>query len=231
MIPPLHAWSVSVDEALNIQKSLRDQVKLSPYETSPTYIGGTDISFNRNEDTFYAGIVVLDFHKLSLVSYSLITDKAPFPYIPGLLSFREIPALLRAWRNLEVVPDLVMLDGHGLAHPRRLGLASHFGLWIDKPTLGCAKKLLTGLHESPGIESPAHTPIYEKNEHIGFALRSRTKVKPIFVSPGHLMDQDSALSICLRCITRYRIPEPTRLAHQMVNLLRKGEIDAGAKSF
>lgn len=227
----LHPWSVSVTEAVNIQKSLRNRVKLQTFEGPIRLMGGADISFNRGSDIFYAGIILLEYPSLKVKGYSLVEDKAPFPYVPGLLSFREIPSLLKAWEQLPLHPEVLMLDGHGIAHPRRLGIASHFGLWINQPTIGCAKKLLTGLHESPGAEALSRTPIYEKNEHIGFALRSRSRVKPIYVSPGHLIDHESALDITLQCISRYRIPEPTRIAHQMVNQLRRGELKSGVKIF
>lgn len=227
MSSPLHPWPVSVTEALSIQQTLRKQVCLQAFDGPIHYIGGADISFNRGSAIFYAGIVLLDYPSLKVVGHSLVEDKAPFPYVPGLLSFREIPSLLKAWALLPVFPDLMMLDGHGIAHPRRLGLASHFGLWTQKPTIGCAKKLLTGLHECPAAEAKSCRPIYESNEHLGYALRSRTRVKPVYISPGHLINQESALDISLRCITAYRIPEPTRIAHQMVNKLRRGELNSG----
>lgn len=231
MNPPPHSWAVSVSEAISIQQALSTQISLGPLNSPIRYIAGADISFNRGSDIFYAGIVVLDYQSLKVVSHSLIKDKAPFPYVPGLLSFREIPSLMKAWEQLPLEPDVIMLDGHGIAHPRRLGIASHFGLWIQKPTIGCAKKLLTGLHESPKAEAPSWTSIYDRNEHIGFAVRSRTRVKPIYVSPGHLIDLEAALKVSLHCITAYRIPGPTRIAHQLVNQARTGELKCGVKSY
>jgi deoxyribonuclease V len=227
MISSLHAWNVSSQEALRIQRRLQSQLLIQPLQHEIHYIGGADISFNRGSDRLHAGIILLDYHTLKPVAHSLVQTEAPFPYVPGLLSFREIPALLEAWEQLELHPDVVMLDGHGIAHPRRLGVASHFGLWVDKPSLGCAKKLLTGLHESPGNEAPSKSIIYDNNDRLGFALRSRTNVKPVYLSPGHLLDHESTLHISLHCLTGYRIPEPTRLAHQLVNRLRRGELKAG----
>ena len=231
MNSPLHSWSVSPTEALSIQHDLKSRVKIQAFEQPVRLIAGADISYNRGSDTFYAGIVLLDYQTLQVVMHSLVVTKAPFPYVPGLLSFREIPALLKAWQQLDVLPDITMLDGHGIAHPRRLGIASHFGLWVEKPTIGCAKKLLTGMHESPPSEAPAKALLYDKKDTVGYALRSRSKVKPIYVSPGHLTDMDSAVRIALHCVTRYRIPEPTRQAHHLVNRFRRGEEEAGVKEY
>lgn len=227
MIPSLHAWNVSSQEAVRIQQQLRARLRIEPMRGEIRYIGGADISFNRGSDLLHAGIILLDYQTLKPVAHSLVQAEAHFPYVPGLLSFREIPALLAAWQQLALYPDVIMLDGHGIAHPRRLGVASHFGLWVDTPSLGCAKKLLTGLHESPDNEAPASSIILDQNDHLGFALRSRTNVKVVYISPGHLMDHGNALDISRHCLGGYRIPEPTRLAHQLVNRLRKGEVSPG----
>jgi len=227
MIPSLHPWNVSAEEAVKIQKQLKSQVRIKALRSEIHTIAGADISFNRGSDILYAGIILLDYHTLRPKAHSLVRTEAQFPYVPGLLSFREVPALLQAWEQLELVPDVIMLDGHGIAHPRRMGVATHFGLWVSKPSLGCAKKLLTGLHESLENEAPSSSIIYDKKDQLGYALRSRAHVKPVYISPGHLLDHQGALSISRHCLTGYRITEPTRLAHQLVNRFRKGEVQSG----
>ncbi|MEQ9440416.1 MAG: deoxyribonuclease V [Cyclobacteriaceae bacterium] len=223
----LHSWNVTPAEAIKIQQHIREKVQLEPLDDPIQYVAGADISFDRGSDVFHAGIVVLELPSLKLCGHSLVTTRSTFPYVPGLLSFREMPALLEAWEQLPMQPDVVVLDGHGIAHPRRLGIASHFGVWVDKPTIGCAKKLLVGMHESLSPEAGSHALIYDNQEIIGIAFRSRDNVKPIYVSPGHLTDLESALSVVSSCLTRYRLPEVTRHAHQLVNQLRRGEVEPG----
>ncbi len=210
---------------------MREKVRVEPLLDSIQYVAGADISFDRGSDVFHAGIVVLRLPSLQVCGHSLITTKSTFPYVPGLLSFREMPALLEAWNQLPAKPDVVVLDGHGIAHPRRLGIASHFGVWVNKPTIGCAKKLLVGMHETLSTEARSHALIYDNQEIIGIALRSRENVAPIYVSPGHLTDFESALSIVSACLTRYRLPEVTRQAHQLVNQLRRGEVEPGVRLY
>ena len=228
---PLHPWNVSPTEAVEIQRNLRDKVRLEPVVDPIQYVAGADISFDRGSDVFHAGIVVLKLPSLQLCGHSLVTTRSTFPYVPGLLSFREMPSLLEAWDQLPTKPDVVVLDGHGIAHPRRLGIASHFGVWVNKPTIGCAKKLLTGMHETLSTEAESHGLIYDNQEIIGVALRSRENVAPIYISPGHLTDFESALSIVSTCLTRYRLPEVTRKAHQLVNQLRRGEVEPGVRLY
>lgn len=228
---PLHKWDVNPDEAVKIQQRLRNKVRITPFQSDIRYVAGADISFNRYSDIFYAGFIVLDYKDMTEVAHSGAVVKSYFPYIPGLLSFREIPALLEAWSQLPLQPDVIILDGHGIAHPRRLGIASHFGLWINRPTIGCAKKLLTGMYGSLPPEAAEQSVIYDNHEAIGVALRTKAKVKPVFVSPGHLTDIPGAVDIVSHCITKYRLPEPTRKAHLLVNQLRRGEICAGIKTY
>ncbi len=227
----LHPWDVSPGEAVSIQQQLRKKIRIIPFDAGVRYIAGADISFNRDSDIFYAGFIVLDIENMQEVAYATATVRSTFPYIPGLLSFREIPALLEAWQQLPVQPNVVVLDGHGIAHPRRLGIASHFGLWVNRPTIGCAKKLLTGMHGSLAATPQAQSVIYDNQEAIGVALRTKHNVKPVYVSPGHLMDIDSAVRIVSRCVNKYRLPEPTRKAHLLVNQLRRGEICDGIYTY
>ena len=162
---------------------------------------------------------------LAVVERKGVQAVAEFPYVPGLLSFREIPSLLQAWSLLECEPDAAMLDGQGLAHPRRMGIACHFGLLIDRPALGVAKSLLVGRHEEPAPERGAWAPIVHRRETVGAALRTRDRVGPVFVSPGYRMDLPAAIGLTLACGGGTRIPEPTRRAHGFVNELRRGESD------
>lgn len=213
-------------EAVELQKSLRESVRLRPLERPVETIAGADISFNKFSETIYAGIVVLRLPTLEVVEEVCIVSETRFPYVPGLLSFRESPAVLEAWEKLKTEPDAVMFDGQGIAHPRRVGIASHVGLLIERPTLGCAKSVLVGKYEEPPVERGAWSELIDKGETIGAALRTKTKVQPIFVSPGHLIDLEGAIRLTLACDGGYRQPEPTRRAHHLVNALRRGEIEA-----
>ena len=227
MNSPLHSWNVTASEAIALQKDLRERIQLVPFPGEIRYVAGGDISFNKGSDVFYAGLIILHYPSLKPYGHSLVITESRFPYIPGLLSFREMPPLLQAWDALPLLPDVVLLDGHGLAHPRRMGIASHFGLWIDKPTIGCAKKLLVGQHGNLEEEANAQAVIYDHGQPIGTALRTRTRVKPMYISPGNLTDFDSSLRIVQHCLAGYRMPEPTRQAHLLVNRLRKGEVSPG----
>ena len=219
----LHDWNVTPREAIELQKSLRERVRLTPLTRPIETIAGTDISFNKFEPTVYAGIVVLRLPSLEVVEEVGVVSETRFPYVPGLLSFRETPSVLEAWAKLKIEPDAVMFDGQGLAHPRRVGIACHVGLLIERPTLGCAKSVLVGKYEEPPEERGAWTEMIDKGETVGAAVRTKTRVQPIFVSPGHLIDLPGAIRLTLECDGGYRQPEPTRLAHHLVNALRRGE--------
>ena len=221
LISPSDYEKLSVAQAIALQNELRKQINTKPLQKNINTIGGADISFNKYEEIVYAGIIVLSFPDLQEVAKSTIISKTTFPYIPGLLSFREIPSLLKAWDQLEIKPDLMVLDGQGIAHPRRLGIATHFGLITDVPSIGCAKSLLTGkfnaLPETAGSESL----IYDHVEIIGAALRTKNKTNPIFISPGHRISLQQSIDIIKTCVKGYRIPEPTRKAHLLVNQIRR----------
>jgi deoxyribonuclease V len=226
-----HNWNVSPKEAVEIQKKLQNKVKLQPLEMTLGHkirtIAGADISFNRFEDDVYAGFIVLSYPDLKEIARSLVKSTATFPYIPGLLSFREIPSLLEAWEKLQTKPDLVVVDGQGIAHPRRLGIASHFGIIANVPTIGSAKSLLTGTFDEPAASAGSLSSIhdrYKPDEIIGAAIRTKVRSKPIIVSPGHLITMEESISIMLECGRGYRIPEPTRLAHEMVNEFRRSHL-------
>ena len=219
----LHDWKVSPREAVELQKSLRERVRLVPLAKKVRTIAGADISFNKFETTVYAGLVVLRLPSLEVVEEVGVVSETKFPYVPGLLSFRETPSVLEAWAKLKAEPDAVMFDGQGIAHPRRVGIASHVGLLIDRPTLGCAKSVLVGKYEEPDRERGSWTELIDKGEVVGAAVRTKKDVQPIYVSPGHLIDLQGAIELTLACNGGYRQPEPTRRAHLLVNALRRGE--------
>ncbi len=220
---PLHDWNLSPTEAVALQQQLRGQIRIEPLTKTARTIAGCDISFNKFEETVYAGIVVLNLETLETIEEAGVVSTASFPYIPGLLSFREIPSLLEAWAKLTIEPDIVMFDGHGIAHPRRIGIASHGGLFLNRPTFGCGKSVLVGKYDEPAPERGSWSPMTHYRDVVGAALRTKNKVNPVYVSPGHLIDLQTAISLTLHCDGGYRIPEPTRRAHNLVNALRRGE--------
>ena len=229
----LHDWNLTPREAVELQKSLRERVRIAPLgRRRIETVAGADISFNKFSPVVYAGIVVLKLPALEVVEEVGVVSETQFPYVPGLLSFRESPSVLEAWGRLKTEPDAVMFDGQGIAHPRRVGIASHVGLVIGRPTLGCAKSVLVGKYEEPPPERGGWTPLVDpKNgETVGAALRTKTRVSPIYVSPGHLIDLAGAIDLTLRCDGGYRQPEPTRRAHLLVNALRRGERDSAQET-
>jgi deoxyribonuclease V len=218
----LHPWDVTPREAEEIQQRLRAEVRIEPLDArSVATVAGADISFDKGADTVYAGFVVLRLPTLELLERAGVQTTARFPYIPGLLSFREAPALLEAWERLATRPDALICDGHGLAHPRRFGIACHLGLLLDLPTVGCAKSILTGRHEPVGDTPGDWTPLIDRGETIGAALRTRAGVSPVYVSVGHRCDLESAIALVRRCAGPTRVPETTRHAHLFVNALRR----------
>ncbi|HJT72384.1 MAG TPA: deoxyribonuclease V [Chitinophaga sp.] len=219
--------TLSITEATKIQNQLREEIRIRERNFPIDIIAGADISFNKFSTTVYAGIVLLRFPSLLPVAYSLVKKEVLFPYVPGYLAFREVPALLGAWEQLAVKPDLLVVDGHGIAHPRRMGIAAHFGVLAQVPAIGCAKKVLCGGYEEPGLQQGSQSPLIYKDEVVGVALRTKNAVKPVYVSPGHKMDVPGAVEVMKQCLGRYRIPEPTRLAHNTVNLFRTGELSEG----
>ena len=218
----LHAWDLTATQAVALQKELQTQLELRPLSQKPRLVAGADLSFDKGSDTVYAGIVVISLPDLSIVEERGLQLTAPFPYVPGLLSFREAPAVLQVWEQLENRPDVLILDGQGTAHPRGLGLASHLGLWLQIPTIGCAKTLFVGKFDELDETRGAQSPLIYKKQTVGAALRTKTRVNPVFVSPGNRIDLESSIEVLLACDGGYRIPEPTRRAHLFVNRLRTG---------
>ncbi len=207
----LHSWDVKPEEARQLQNELRTQVIQTDQFGTINTVAGVDIGLKK--DTAIASVVVLSFPELQVVDSVVTQSPVRFPYIPGLLSFREIPPLLTAFAQLQTIPDLVIVDGQGIAHPRRFGLASHLGLILDKPTIGCAKSRLWGRYKEPDAEQGAYTYLTDKAEVIGAAVRTRTNVRVVYVSIGHRISLDSARTWTLACCQGYRLPETTRHAH------------------
>lgn len=215
-------WDLTPAEARAAQVALADRVDFStPLPTDWRRVAAADVSFERFGKTLYAGVVVVDRATLEEVDRATVAAPAQFPYVPGLLSFREAPAILEAFSRLKVLPDVLITDGQGRAHPRRLGIACHLGLCLDLPTVGCGKSRLCGEFDPPPINRGGHSPLVDKGETIGAVVRSRTKIAPLFVSPGHRSDLASSIALVLELTPRYRIPVPIRLAHEAVNNLRR----------
>jgi deoxyribonuclease V len=209
----LHDWEVSVVQAKEIQLSLAKRVIAENEAINPRLVAGIDISSPDAQGVARGAVVVLRYPEFSMVEVEVVEGKITFPYIPGLLSFRESPLILATCERISNTPDLILIDGQGIAHPRRLGLASHVGLFLDLPTIGCAKSILCGQHRPVGEEVGSHAELLDNGELIGAALRTKSGVKPIYVSVGHKIDLASALQWVIKCCRGYRIPEPTRLAH------------------
>ena len=219
-----HAWDVTPKEAVAIQNELRERVAREDRFGPLHSVGGIDVGLEDGKQTARAAVVVLSFPGLEIRETAVARRTVSFPYIPGLLSFREVPVILDALAGLASPPDLLFCDGQGLAHPRRFGLACHLGLTTGLPAIGTAKSRLVGEFAPPGDGRGDWQPLLDGEEVIGAALRTRPGAKPIFVSIGHRVSLETALELALRCTTRYRIPQPTRLAHQLASHGRIAEI-------
>jgi deoxyribonuclease V len=220
----LHAWDVSAAEARRIQQRLRHRLEIGCFVHNIRYIAGADVSTARFAPTVYAGVVILEYDTLCVVERQGVVSRTDFPYIPGLLSFREAPALLQAFARLHIMSDVIVFDGQGLAHPRRLGIACHMGLLLDTPSIGCAKSRLCGSYREPSPRRGARAPLHDADGTLsGAVLRTKDHTKPVFVSVGHKIDLEQALDILLHCHRGCCIPEPTRLADQYVGAMRRAE--------
>jgi deoxyribonuclease V len=219
-IKRLHDWNISYSQAAALQKQLAGKVQLTPLKNPPRLIAGLDCALSKDGQKIIACAVVIKLPGLEPVETKTAKKKVSFPYIPGLLSFREAPVCIAAVEKLKSKPDLFLIDGQGIAHPRRLGLAAHLGLFFDTPTMGCAKSRLTGSFKDPLPEKGCHSELKDKDEVIGAVVRTRTNVKPVFVSVGNKCTLKDAVKITLACTTKYRLPEPARFAHQLVSKLR-----------
>ena len=219
----LHSWNLTPKEAISIQKRLRDVVTIAPLSTAVHRIAGVDVSVKSGRAI--SAVVILGYPKLELQEIRKDERAIRFPYVPGLLSFRECPGVLAAFRQVRRRPDLVLVDGQGIAHPRRLGIATHLGLLLDLSTIGCAKSRLCGAHDEPGSERGCRVPLVDNVETIGAVVRTRANVRPIYVSVGNRITLDEAVKHVLACGRGYRLPEPTRLAHQAA----AGKLEAGLR--
>lgn len=210
----MHEWDVSPEEAIAIQKRLRSRVSLAPSFrlTDLRTVAGVDASYG---DVNRAAVVVFSFPDLVVLESAVALRESVFPYVPGLLSFREIPAVLDALDKLKTTPDVLICDGQGYAHPRRLGLASHLGVYLDRPAVGCAKSRLVGTYTEPGPAVGDRSPLVHRGEVVGVVLRSKPRTNPLFVSPGNKVDIETSISLVLACLRGYRLPEPTRLADKL----------------
>lgn len=219
-IKQLHDWDLSYDQARKLQILLAERVRFEKLEKNTRLIAGLDCAFSKDKKRICAVIVVLTFPDFKVVETRHAVTDVAFPYIPGLLSFREAPVCIKAASKLRSVPDLFMIDGQGSAHPRRMGLACHLGLFFDKPAIGCAKSRLIGTFDKVGIEKGDYSVLKDKGQTVGAVLRTRKNVRPMFVSVGNKCLLEDAIRVVLTCATKYRLPEPTRLAHQAVSRLK-----------
>jgi deoxyribonuclease V len=214
-------WPKNAKEAVAIQNSLRSKVKTTNDLGKIKIIAGIDCSYDIKNNLSKAVIVVMDIDTLKPIETVVAEMETDFPYIPGLLSFREIPVILRAFEKLKTTPDLLMVDGQGIAHPRRLGIAAHLGVLTDLPSIGVAKSRLIGHYQEPNLNKGDMSALIDKEEMIGTVLRSKDKVKPLFISAGHKIDNDTSVKLVQRCLTKYRLPEPTRIADKISKQIHK----------
>lgn len=212
-----HPWDVTIPEAKQIQLELAQKVVLQDQLDTPRLVAGVDVGFEDKGRITRAAIAILNFPELTLADTSLTRCRTVLPYVPGYLSFRELPAVIQALDKLKMVPDLFLCDGQGIAHPRRFGIACHLGVLTDIPSIGVGKSRLIGSYREPGQHKGNYSDLFDKEERIGVVLRSRDGVKPLFVSPGHRVSIDTAMHWVLQCTTRYRLPETTRHAHRLAS--------------
>lgn len=220
--------AATVEEAVALQKKLAHFVVISPLPSTLLILGAADLAYIRGKNdknevtapTYVAVVITFSWPDLSLLEKAVHIGKVDFPYIPGLLSFREVPPIFRAWEKLREKPDVFLCDGQGIAHPRGIGLATHLGLLLDIPTVGCAKTRLWGHHEELPPQKGSRVPLYANGQPIGIVYRSRTGVKPLYISPGHMADISSSVTLVEKCLGRYRIPEPIRAAHRLAKQVK-----------
>jgi deoxyribonuclease V len=223
-VPALHDWPTDYHAAVALQNELRGRLVQRPIPPGVRVVAGADVSYDKGSDRMYAGVVVMRLPGLTVLEERVAEAAAPFAYVPGLLSFRELPAVIDVFRRIETPLDAAVFDAQGIAHMRGMGLAAHAGLWLRIPTVGCAKSRLVGEHREPGPERGRRARLRYGGRVIGSVVRTRDGVKPVYVSPGHLADIPTSVRLVLRCGATYRQPEPTRAAHVLVNKARRGEL-------
>jgi len=217
IVPQQHDWALTFQEAVALQKRLSDQVIDQDRFGRINCVAGVDVGFVNNGSKARAAVVVLEYPGLQVLDQAMAECPVTFPYRPGLLSFREIPVVLEAFKKLGAIPDLILCDGQGIAHPRRFGLACHLGVLLDIPTIGVAKSRLTGQHSAVPVKKGAWVALYDRDVRIGAVLRTRTNVSPLYISVGHRISLESAIDYVLSCVTKYRLPETTRAAHKLAS--------------
>ena len=214
-------WNLTARQAMRLQENLRELVECQDRFGEIRYVAGADMAFDPETEVAFAGVIVYRFPGLEEVERRMARRKLRFPYVPGLLSFREGPVLLAAFARVETEPDLILIDGHGRAHPRRFGIACHIGILFDTPTIGCAKSRLVGEHQEPGAMAGSTAPLMLEGERLGVVLRTRDRVRPIYVTTGHRVSLDSAVALVRQCLDGFRLPKPTREADHYVRDLRR----------
>lgn len=216
----IHTWNVTIEEAKSIQLQLHDKIMLHELHEPVELIAGADVSYSRKLKKSFASVLIFKYPELAIIERAEAIADVHFPYVPGYLTFREAPVLLSAFEEITLVPDLVLFDGQGIAHPRHLGIAAHLGLFLNIPTIGCAKSRLIGEYDEVGFERGDYSALLHRNEVIGAVVRTRKNVKPIFVSPGFKITVDESLEWALKTCLGYRIPEPVRQSHMTVTKMR-----------
>jgi deoxyribonuclease V len=220
-ISEIHPWPTGQSQALEIQYRFREQIIIEGSLDGINLIAGVDTAFDHKTDMLYAGACLYSYPDMIAREKAGASANASFPYVPGLYAFREGPVILKALSRLQTRPDAILFSGHGIAHPRRIGLASHLGLVLDIPSIGCARKKLVGQHNDVGPDEGSSTPLIVDNKEVGCVYRTRHNVKPVFISPGHKCGLQDAVTVVVNCLNGYRIPEPLRAAHRLANRLKR----------
>jgi len=218
---PLHPWKVTPEQAIRIQETLRDRIILKKSFSKVRTIGGGDVSYQKEGDFLFGAMVVLSFPQMETLDVATACGQISFPYLPGLLTFREGPILIETFQKLGIRPDILIFDGQGIAHPRGIGLATHLGIWLNLPSIGCAKTPLLGESVVPGPSKGSFELIQKNERDVGVVLRTKNRVRPVFVSPGHRIDLPTSIRLVLESCQGFRIPEPLRRAHHFSRLERE----------
>lgn len=227
----MHQWDVSIEEAIRLQRELAGRVIVRGFPERIETIAGIDVAYDKESNHSFCSVVILNYETMEAISITRVYDEITFPYVPGLLSFREGPIILKALNKLQVKPDVIMFDGQGIAHPRRLGIASHLGVYLGIPSIGCAKSRLYGTYKEPDNEKGSRELLFDRySNSIGVVLRTKANVRPLFVSPGHLIGIDESAEIVFDCVRGYRLPQPTRLADADVAKYKKEFLGCGCIS-
>jgi len=227
LVKQLHPWDLTFQEATSVQKDLKCRLTFPPLKKRVKLVAGADISYSKKDPRLFAVVVVMQIPGMEIVEVQSEVGLSPFPYVSGFLAFRELPILCPVFEKIKNTPDVVICDGQGIAHPRGMGLAAHLGLLLNIPTIGCAKSRLIGEYDPVPEERWSQSSLLYKEKIVGAVVRTRAKVKPVFISPGNHIDLESSVKVVKQCVTRYRLPEPTRQAHRLVNQIRSRSVSSG----